>query len=107
MRVDIDKPGRDDKPRRIDLARALALRHLADRRDAIPRDSDIGLPARPAGAIDHRAAAQDPIGHMTPLLPRSILPAAAFAVKNFTFPFPQFLLLAPAQALPFLQLLTF
>ena len=70
MRVDIDKPGRDDKPRRIDLARARTLRHLADRRDAIPRDSDIGAPARPAGAIDHRAAAQDPIGHMTPLLPR-------------------------------------
>ena len=70
MRVDIDKPGRDDKPRRIDLARARTLRHLADRRDAIPRDSDIGMPARPAGAIDHCAAAQDPIGHMTPLLPR-------------------------------------
>jgi hypothetical protein len=60
----IDKPGRDDEPRNIDLPRARHSRDDAYRLNAIPGNGHIGAkPVRPR-PIDNYATAQDQIGHV-------------------------------------------
>ena len=64
MGVHIDKPGRDDLAGNIDFARTRHLRKpRPDRGNPVAGDSDIRWVARPAGAVDDDAAAQDHIDH--------------------------------------------
>src|SRR5439155_25888287 len=60
--VHIDKPRRDDPAEDVDLARARRLGQLrADRGNPVPGDGDVRRVARPAGAVDDGAAAEDQI----------------------------------------------
>ena len=59
MGMHIDEPGRDYFPGNVDLASPRRLRHLTHGGDAVARYRHIGTLARPAGAVDHGAAAQD------------------------------------------------
>ena len=64
MGVHIDKPGRDDLAGDVDLARAHGLGQArTDLCDTVAGDGDIRPVARPAGAVDDDAAAQDHIDH--------------------------------------------
>jgi hypothetical protein len=83
MGVHVDKAGCDDQPRDIDLARTSRFCDLADRGDAAAGDRDIRPAARPAGAVDYRPTAQDPIANDTPpSCPRAILPVALGRTKS-------------------------
>ena len=66
MGMHIDKAGGDDLARDIDLVRPGGSGDRADLGDTVTLDRDIGTEARPAAAVDHLAAAQDPIGHRNP-----------------------------------------
>src|SRR5207245_2835116 len=63
MGVHVDEAGGEDLPRDVDLARTRSLADDPDRGDTVAGDRDIGPAARPAAAVDHLAAAQNPIGH--------------------------------------------
>ena len=64
MGVHVDKARRDDFAGDVDLTRALLSADDADGGNAIAGDGNIRTPARPAPAVDHLAAPQNPIGHL-------------------------------------------
>jgi hypothetical protein len=63
--VHVDEPGCDDLACDIDLARPLRPGDGANGSDPVAGNGDVGAPARPAAAIDHLAAPQNPIGHLS------------------------------------------
>ena len=65
MGMHVDKAGRDDQPRHIDLAGARHLRDRTDSRDPVAGDRDVAAEARRAGTVDDGAAAKDQVGHGT------------------------------------------
>ena len=60
--VDVDEPGRDDVPGRVDLRRS-DLRDLADRRDSTVLDRDIGSDGLGTGAVEHGAVPDHTVDH--------------------------------------------
>ena len=66
VRVDVDEARRQHQTRQVDLVGAFARSDLADSGDPPVDHFDIGLPARPAGAVDNRGATQDRVHRSTP-----------------------------------------
>jgi hypothetical protein len=65
--VHIDKAWGDDLARDVDLARALRPGDDTYSSDAVAGDGNIAASARPAAAVKHLAAPQNPIGHFLSL----------------------------------------
>jgi hypothetical protein len=63
MGMHIDKARGDDLARNVELQRARHLADDTDRGDTVAGDRDVGPAARPAAAVDHLTAPQNPIGH--------------------------------------------
>src|SRR6267143_3359144 len=63
MGMYVDEAGGDDLPRDVDLARTHHLADDPDRGDTVAGDRHISPTARPAAAVDHLTAVQNPIGH--------------------------------------------
>ena len=61
MGVGVDEAGRDDAPGRVDGARGLHPRQVADGGDAVARDGDVGALARSTSAVDYRAAREEDV----------------------------------------------
>ena len=59
--VGVDEAGGDDAPRRVDGARRRRPTELADGRDAVARDGDIGPLARRPCPVDHRPALEEDV----------------------------------------------
>ena len=67
----VDQSGRDNQPCSVDFAGGGQGGEVADRRDAVGRDGDIGWAGGSTGTVDECAAAQDQVGHGVGLLPSS------------------------------------
>ena len=61
VRVDVDEAGGDVKPRGVDHAPTLLRGDLAERRDAVADDADVGPEGRRAGAVEHGSSAHDEV----------------------------------------------
>ncbi len=61
LALHVDEAGRDDQARRVDHAAAGFRGEIADARDAIADDADIGALRRLAAAVDDLPAAHDQI----------------------------------------------
>ena len=93
--VHVDKTGRDDLAADIHFPRALDPANRPDGGYAVTGDRHIGTPAGPAAAVDHLAAAENPIGHFSPRcvgchrhlagqggLPEKLIPRKSFCVPR-------------------------
>ena len=69
VRVRIDEAGRDDQAGCVDRVSRLGTREVANRRDLIADDSDVGADARRARPINDFPAAQHQVKHEPLLLP--------------------------------------
>ena len=75
--MQVDEARRDHLAARIDLLLGRFGREIADGRDAITVDGDIGANASRSRSVDECAAANDQIvGHVSPLLPGEIVGAS-------------------------------
>jgi hypothetical protein len=66
VRVDVDEPGRDDLPARVDAVACRLVHARLARDDASVANRDVGRSSRSSGAVDHRAAADHHIQHGSP-----------------------------------------
>ena len=66
MGVHVDEAGCDDPARYVDLAGTRHPLNITHRGDAVARDRHVCASARPAAAVDHIAAAQNPVVHFRP-----------------------------------------
>ena len=61
VHVRVDEPRRDDEPGGVDARVCRRAAQVADARDAVAADADVGKKPRGAGAVDHAAAGEHEI----------------------------------------------
>ena len=59
--VDVDEARRDVQAGRVDFGQRGRMRQIADRRDAVAGDRDVGLIGRHARAVEERAMPDDDV----------------------------------------------
>jgi hypothetical protein len=59
--VFVDEAGSDDQVRGVDHEPGLGAREIAERRDFVPADSDVGAPGLAPRPVDHASSSQEDV----------------------------------------------